>query len=242
MNSQLFIAMVFVTAFSSRQDERFLPLESLKRGCIELAEVKVGSGPDDAAECRVSEFGSFGELDGETYYYALYCLIPNYEKVKAQCVDTSFSAQYHARRASAIFVQKGNSPQARLLFERASEDIGIYVYDKPEFIRSQYGTLLLIPIRLDGTGAGNVSELYIREDDHWASIDTESWMKDLDSKIPKGLQIWKGIWPDYRTMTAETGVYREGDANCCPTGGKVLIRLDLANHSIVLKDVRTLPQ
>jgi hypothetical protein len=239
MKFQFVVSMALVTAFSPAQGERFVPLESLKRECIELAEVKVSPGSDDAAECRVSEFGSFGELERETYYYALYCLIPIYEKNKAQCSDSSFPAQYYAHRASAIFVQNGISSQARMLFERANEEIGTYFYDKPQLIPSQQGMLLLIPIRVDGTGAGNVSELYIRENGHWISIDTESWRKDLDSKIPKGLQIWKGIWPDYRTMTAEAGLYKEGDTNCCPTGGKVLIRLDLVQHSILLKDVHT---
>jgi len=38
-------------------------------------------------------------------------------------------------------------------------------------------------------------------------------------------------------MTAETGLYKPTDANCCPTGGRAKIELALENNKFILKKV-----
>jgi hypothetical protein len=50
--------------------------------------------------------------------------------------------------------------------------------------------------------------------------------------------IWKSVWPDFRKMTAETGLYRNGDANCCPTGGRALIALKVEQNRLVATDIK----
>jgi hypothetical protein len=225
-------------AFSASADNsRFMSLQSLGEKCIDFSEVKIGTQEWEAAECAVSESGSFGTVEGQTYYYALYCLIPNYSKDKGKCGSDTFAARYHSSRGLAVFVQEGASNTAGLVFERASSEIGAYVYEKPQIIRNGAGTILMLTIRIDGTGSGNASEYYVRKNGQWQRVESESWIVDVRKKIPAGLEIWKGIWPDMQTMTAKAGLYRKGDANCCPTGGEAKITLAIEDNRFVVRSV-----
>lgn len=110
---------------------REFPMTFIRNQCLEFTEVKRGVKPGDLRDCLVSEFGEFGSTDGQTYYYALYCLIPNYAPDKGQCNDGSFNASYHRQRGLAIFVHDASSSSARLLFERVAGDIGSLRYEQP---------------------------------------------------------------------------------------------------------------
>jgi hypothetical protein len=50
----------------------------------------------------------------------------------------------------------------------------------------------------------------------------------LKSILPKGLGVWKGGGLDMESLRYRMPVWKEGDANCCPSGGMVVIafRLD----------------
>ena len=78
--------------------------------------------------------------------------MPNYGS-EGKCGNGSiFAAQSNERRALAIFVRNGASDNARLLFERADQKIGVIrVADKPELVPTPAGRLLYLPIAVDGT-------------------------------------------------------------------------------------------
>jgi hypothetical protein len=218
-------------------DNRQFPITVIRSQCIDFTDVKKGTEDGDFRDCKVSEFGQFGTVEGESYFYAVYCLIPGDEKNKGQCGDDSFVARYHRHRGLAIFAADPSLENTRLLFERVSSDIGIYFYEKPQIVQTAAGTLLYIPIALDGTGNGNESEYYIRGSGQWEPIDTQYWLDELPQRLPAGLQIWKGIWPDVKTLQAEAGLYREGDANCCPTGGIARIQLTIRDRRFLIDSV-----
>ncbi len=211
------------------------PLSFLKTRCINFSEVRIGAKEWEAAECGVTAFDSFGSIDNKTYYYARYCLVPNHSKDTEKCVPGS--PGYYDSRGLAVFVQQG-ADQARLLFERASSEIGIYAYDEPELVQTAAGALLVLKIRIDGTGNGNASEYYLQKKGTWQRIESESWFEDVKKKLPPGLETWKGGWIDLETMTAEAGLYRKGDANCCPTGGTAHIQVAVENDRFVVKSVK----
>ena len=211
-------------------------MTAIRDRCIEFTDVKQGTGPSDFRECGVSEFGELGAVEGDTYYYAIYCLIPSYTEQTGKCGDDSFIANYHRRRGLAIFVRPPSSERARLLFERVDREIATIYFEKPEIVHNA-GTLLYLPRVLDGTGHGNESEYYLRETGTWAPIDAETWLTDLKTRIPAGLEMWKGVWPDLRTMRAEAGLYRATDSNCCPTGGTARIRLAIRSRRFVIDSI-----
>ncbi len=225
-------------AAAAAQGERRWPLDTIRNHCIEFTKVKQGSGPDDYRECRVSEFGRLGVVDADTYYYAIYCLIPNWRNInEGHCGDDSVNAVSHRTTALAVFSAAPSQAGLQLAFERASGEIGVYVYLQPSIVQSAAGTLLHLSIAYAGTGNINASEYYVREAGVWERIESESWLKDLQVRLPAGLEIWKGVWPDVRTLRAEASLYRKGDGNCCPTGGVARIQLAFRTRHLVLESV-----
>lgn len=213
------------------------PLDTVKTKCIELSGIKIGGAPDDVADCRVSEFGILGTFKNHTYYYAIYCLIPGYSINEGACASGTFNAEYHKARALAVFVGDEAKKAPQLLLERAEPEIGTVWYERPEIVTNAAGTFLHLPIHLDGTGAGNMSQYYLWDEKaaDWQSVESESWTKNL--QIPTGLSINKGIWPNLKNMSAEAYLYRAKDANCCPTGGTALIKLKIEDSRFVVKSL-----
>ena len=218
---------------------RRFSVDSLRERCITLTEVKQGSEPGDYRECRVSEFGDLGVVAGRRYYYAIYCLLPVYAAASnGRCAADSFNSSEHRTRAVVIFAGDSAPRDVELVFERASAEIGMYIYRPPIIVSHAAGTLLYLPIAMDGTGNYNRSEYYLREGGRWEQVDSESWIADLAPSLPEDLEVWKGIWPDPRTLSAEVGLYRKADANCCPTGGTLGIQLAIRNRRFVLVRVQ----
>jgi pimeloyl-ACP methyl ester carboxylesterase len=223
-----------VLGSTSSAPPRSYSLSTIRTTCIDFTELKRGKEPDDIGDCRVSGFGEVGTIDGQTYYYALYCLVTNSRIPEGTCSGDSFIARYHRQRGLVVFVGDRGSGTVRLLHERVTADVGTKVYAEPEIVRSAAGPILSLPIRVDGTGNYNDSEYYLRKGGAWRRIDSESWLKDLVGRLPANRQIWKGVWPDLKTMRAETGLYRKGDGNCCPTGGTARVRLAIRDTQFVI--------
>src|SRR5687767_12192493 len=228
--------MVLETACASAQNAvRTFSLDTIREQCIAFTEVARGNGYTD---CRVTRFGELGTVDGETYYYAIYCLLPPSSRSDGEtCGDDAFRAQYHRARGLAVFARAGSETDVRLIFERVSGDIGMFVYREPVLAPSAAGTLLQLPIAYDGTGNFNASEYFVREGQRWERIDAASWLADLAKRLPPGVSLWKGVWPDLLTLRAEAGLYREGDGNCCPTGGLARIQLAVRDKRFILESV-----
>jgi hypothetical protein len=209
-------------------------MEMMRRTCPSFSDIKPGSEPFDLRDCGVSQFGEFATFDGRTYYYAIYCLIPN-DADKGSCNDNTRTAENFRTRGLAIFTRDRSSETATLLLERASIDLGIYLFlQKPAIVTTSVGAVLYVPMTVDGTGSGNASEYYAWDSAEWKPIEAEAWVGDLQRRLPPGLEIRKGVWPDLRTMSAETGLYRPGDANCCPSGGVVRVRLAIRSSQFVI--------
>ena len=111
-------------------------------------------------------------------------------------------------------------------------------YDAPLIITHASGTLLRLRGWMEGTGNLSAEALFISRDGAWRKIDIDAWQSRLAAQLPKGLGVWKGVYPDYRTMTASTPLWRASDGNCCPSGGRADVRLRLQNDKLVLESVR----
>lgn len=230
-----FFAALLFTAPAEAQET--FPPSFLRDNCIELPDIEIGPDLSDARDCGVSQFGPFGVVGAQEYFYALYCLIPGYADEGTTCASDTFTANYHRRRGLAIFRKESPEEELTLMLSRATPEIGIYVYDRPEIIESSAGTVLVVPIRVDGTGSGNESEYYLRQEGIWLRLDATSWLQELRRRIPEQFGMWKGLWPDLRTMTAKTGLYRPDDANCCPTGGEIRVQLTIRDGALVIIDL-----
>lgn len=226
---------LMLSSVAAAQGRRF-PMTVIQNQCIDFQNVKRGHESWEFRDCRVSDFGQLGAVAGKVYYYAIYCIIPSYSEA-GSCGDSSFAARYNRSRGLAVFTRIPSSKRAELLFERVSAEIASFYSEKPEIIRNRFGTLLYLPIVVDGTGHMNESEYYVRERGQWERIDSETWLAELMKRVPPGLETWKGVWPDLHTMRAEAMLYRSDDANCCPTGAVARVRLSIRARKFVIDSV-----
>jgi len=111
-------------------------------------------------------------------------------------------------------------------------------YDRPKVVTPPVGTLLWIPGYLEGTGNFSAEQLYAWRDGSWQDIDIDSWKAEMARRLSGGLYVAKGIFPDYRAMTAATPIWRPIDGNCCPTAGRAVVRLGLKDRRLTITDMR----
>ena len=181
--------------------------------------IKLRDEPDES--CKVEESGSADGEPGLAYQVQSY-----------QAGDL--------RTAGGIVVLQ-REPSGRLLpVLWDSADQAHYV--QPARVASPAGALLQVPGGIEGTGNFNAESLYRLTDGRWRAIDIESWQAALASRLPKGLAVWKGMYPDWAKMTVATSLWREHDGNCCPTGGSAYATLALQGDRIVLTGVRVSPK
>ncbi len=177
------------------------------------------AGPVAGAPCKVVAFGDIGAVDGNAFAYALYAFrTPEGGTLDGQAL---------------IFARLGED-RLRVLFAPGNEGGPFY---EPKIIHSPAGVLLLVPGYDTGTGNFNRERLFVWRDRAWHAVDATSWLATLQRRLPKGLGAWKGIYPDYKTMRAATPLWRDGDSNASPTGGRAAIRLALRGDRIVLESL-----
>lgn len=217
---------------------RTMTLQSLPKLCIEFAKVE---GPG-ATECLVTDFGIIGKMGGQTYYYALYCLAPSTPSPGESCERRRQASDHYLTDGVAIFVHDGQSQDLRPLLDRTAAEIGLYNYGRPEILSGPSGDFLVVPIQLTGTGGGNASEYYSWDGREWHPLDTKTWLSAVSRRLPKGLEMRTGLWPDLHSMSAIAPLYRPGDADCCPTDGTALMDLAVVNDRLTLKTIRFVKQ
>ncbi len=79
--------------------------------------------------------------------------------------------------------------------------------------------MLHMPARTAGTGEGNADTLYLLRADDWANIGMNGWKEELRARLPKGLGLWKGVEYSLYGISSSFSLWRDSDANCCPTAG-----------------------
>jgi uncharacterized protein YecT (DUF1311 family) len=184
----------------------------------------------DPTHCRVLESGSFGKLGYAEQLYASYCL--DAPAAEGRSCDLT---------AVVLMSVEAHSGKVERWLQRVdTEGLGNH-FGKPELLQLKGVQLLDLPVSVPGTGAFNASSLFRRNGTRWVEVDITSWEKDLAKQLPPGLEVWKGIWPDYHRMRATTGLYRKKDANCCPTGGSADIGLRLEGDRLVLASLKVGP-
>jgi hypothetical protein len=190
------------------------PDEANRTKCLTL--------PDEPNKaCTVEQFDRLGSVDVTMFDYAMY----RYADPQSRVLD------YHR-----VVILEDDSGTLRQLFATPGDPS--VRYDTPQIIKLADRTLLQIPGHDTGTGNLNREELFVWHDGNWGKADTASWLDDLADRLPAGLAVGKGVYPDYTTMTAETPLWRKGDANACPTGGRAKISLDWQADRVVLHNVR----
>lgn len=140
---------------------------------------------------------------------------------------------------TGVIVLAGDGAAARPL--TWSADVDTY-YDTPKILPTPQGILLDLPGYVSGTGNVSAETLFVFRDGGWHEVDITAWIDQLGARLPKDIGAWKGIYPDWRAMTARTPLWREGDGNCCPHAGSATVTLRLDQDRIVLVSLRVSSQ
>lgn len=210
----------------SKDRARFSDAKSAIAGTCAAMAAAIDADPGD---CHVTESGSFGKVGETDQLYATYCL------------DAPRNDEYPCELTGIALFEIDPQGRAQRWLQRIDPDGLGNQFSKPELLQKHEGLFLDVPVSVPGTGAFNASTLYRRDGARWVEIDVTGWEKDLAAKLPKGLEVWKGIWPDYATMTATTGLYRAKDGNCCPTGGTAEITLRFDGNRLSLATLKIGP-
>jgi uncharacterized protein len=111
-------------------------------------------------------------------------------------------------------------------------------YERPTLTSSRVARWLVVPGRLEGTGNIDVGLLFFFDPEHGAAlrdVDTDAWQRELARRLPKGMAVWKGMYPDYAKMTVQTPLWKGSDGNCCPTAGSATIALGFKGQRLVVE-------
>ncbi len=117
-----------------------------------------------------------------------------------------------------------------------------YRYEAPTLLTAGDQLYVAIAGRMMGTGNGNADVIFRwtpGADQPLVQVDNWSWREVLKEQLPPGLEVWKGV--DFRYDGSEiwawTPLWREGDGNCCASGGDAGLAFDLVDDVMVLAHV-----
>ncbi|MES2835069.1 MAG: hypothetical protein V4707_10225 [Pseudomonadota bacterium] len=117
-----------------------------------------------------------------------------------------------------------------------------YRYEAPTLLMIDGKMYVAASGRMQGTGNGNADVIFRWEPDAaqpLTQVDNWSWRDTLSERLPTGLEVWKGV--DYRYndegVWAWTPLWREGDGNCCASGGSAMLMFRIEDDRLVLDGV-----
>jgi hypothetical protein len=106
---------------------------------------------------------------------------------------------------------------------------------EPSFIMKVGSEEILVTRDLiPGTGNNYYEDYFQFSPSGSARIDTEVVTKAVRSVLPTGYGVWKGGGLNMADLRYHMPVWKDGDANCCPTGGSVDVRFHLDGNRIIV--------
>jgi copper chaperone CopZ len=191
--------------------------------------IEMGASKLDCVSCKVTGIEELGNVSGTEF------AIASYEYFWAP--ETGFK---NCAYGSVLLKRIPNSSNVQPLWGSLS-DLSPSESEKPKIIQNNGRSLIQIPIRAEGTGHYQNDGILAWQDGVLHEVNATSYESELASHLPPELSINKGIYPDYKTMTVETSLWKKDDPNCCPTGGKITARLGLKNDKVVVESYHLKP-
>ena len=209
------------------------------QNCVPLNDMYV-EGPDIQRSCSVNEFGPLAGVGGSRFSFALYRRLVT---IGSEPPRLTLDRAPFRNTAVVIFDAVGDGSRIQPILAHVNEGtLGESWFERPRLISTAHDLLLMIPDRIGGTAAANEDIYYRWGSNGWQRLETQAWLEELAKRLPRGFGVWKGIIPDLQRMKASFAVWREGDANCCPTGGWVCVELAYRKDALVIDTVRHDPK
>ena len=186
--------------------------------------------PHEEKQWVVAEFRQVAEFGGIKYYFqACRGLLDSPDKPAA--------APTSDRVAAFIFRTNGQIQTLHLVWGETAEIFGAESFEAPEAIKTKNGIVLVVPHPTGGNG-GFDGDFFLLEEKKITLLESETWAKEFNAKLPKGLWLMNRLYPNFHEMAFTTALWREKeDSHARPTGGKAKGTIAIEGNRIVLKSV-----
>lgn len=111
----------------------------------------------------------------------------------------------------------------------------------PHLVDNGEDIILHFPARTAGTGEGNADALFMYRGGAWVNIGMTTWKDELPARLPQGMGLWKGVDYGYHGLSSSFPVWRDDDANCCPTAGEAYASFTIANNRLAIETLDFTP-
>jgi len=195
------------------------------------ASLAVSEQPGKPACQLVAEGTLHSSLGNGDVVYRLYRWLAAGDEAASQLYDV---APYH--NTAVTLSRAGAADEAP--FFAAHYWLGVAWFETPYLARNaRHGEFLVVPGRYTGTGSFVDDHVFVAAGSGWSEMRNSQsedgaappWVSQLMARLPPHHGLWKGIRIDYSTLTGSSPVWRDGDGNCCPSGGEIRFRLRLAD-------------
>jgi hypothetical protein len=191
---------------------------------------------DPAERCRIQKLGNLGSIDDKKFYFVLY------EWFNKNELEEYGKPEYKYPRTNSavvLFYANQDSPNMLRPFYADRTDLNIGWFEEPKILRGPQGVLLKIPHRSTADANAEVDNiLQWQNEGHWQMVDTQSWIEDLQNRLPTGCSVVGETLVNYEQMKASNYLWKPSDENCCPTCGRFSATLAFEEGRLVIKEIQ----
>jgi hypothetical protein len=216
-----------VLAHATPDKERMLSSEpmsetEIRAKCLQL---DLGGNESDCTSCKVTGIEPLGDIDGSHFAIARY----EYFWAPKTGLKNCLYGAVLLKRDGETFQPLWGGVAGLPPMANAS--------NQPHIYASQFGNLIQIPLRNDGTAGTQSDGVLVWREGKLHEIDTKSYQVDIFDHLPAGITINKGLYPNFSKMTLESELWKKDDPNCCPSGGKIEAQLSIQDDELQLKSI-----
>ena len=204
--------------------------QSVRNECLPPTE------KEPAKKCNVQKIAELGKVDDKNFYYVLYEWL---DQEEVQFLEKSAPLKYpRTNTAIVLFYSTKESPNMLHAFYADRTDLNEGWFEEPRLIRRPAEVLLQIPHRGPREANAEVDTILRWKDSVWRTVDTQSWMDDIQEKLPEGCSVILQTLVNFDQMKASNYLWRPKDEDCCPTCGRFTATLAIEDDKLVIKGLQ----
>jgi hypothetical protein len=239
----LILCLIAVSVFAQTKikvtPETVYPIIDRTAG-ITLTEAKTKCLPptqqDPVARCTVKKFGDLGSVEGTNYFYVLYEWLDQDE-----LSDYKSAKMIHYPQNNTViilFYSDSSAPNILHPFFSDRNDFGTGWFEDPKLLHRTEGMFLQIPHRSPSTADSEPDMLFSWQEGTWHVIDTQSWLEDLQARLPQDCSVIHTPAINFTEMSTTTMVWKKADDRSKPTCGRINAKLGIEDDHLVIKSLQ----
>ena len=191
---------------------------------------------DPVARCTVKKFGDLGTVEGVKYSYVLYEWLDKDEV--SDYKSDKFTHYPQTNTVIILFYSDSMAPNMLHPFYSDRNDFGTGWFEEPKLLHRDEGMFLQIPHRTSASADSEPDMLLTWRDNAWRLIDTQSWLEDLQSRLPQDCTVIHTPAINFVELSTSTMVWKAADDRSRPTCGKINAKLALEDDHLVIHSLQ----